>query len=123
MVIDALMAVGAWALSNPLEFLVGDTLFTWVFYVVMCSIKRAYDADRIPKLLLPFAWIALGFFMVADAMFNAVPGTVFFWQWPTTLLFTERCKQNKLRSDWRAVEARWWCSKALNPFDPSGVHC
>ena len=120
---SAVVSLAVWALHHPAAFIAGDTLFTWVFYLAMCSLKRAYDADKIPKPLLPVAWALLGMFLVADAVFNVVVGTAIFWQLPSTLLFTKRCKQNKLRADWRATEARWWCSNVLNPFDPSGVHC
>jgi len=112
-----------WAVHNPVQFLAANTLFTWVFYLAMCSVKRAYDADTIPKFLLPIAYPLVILFLVADCFFNVTCGTVFFLQLPSTWLFTARCAENKKRADWRGVEAEFWCKYVLNPFWSTGTHC
>lgn len=118
-----LLSMLIWAAQNPLKFIVIWTVFTWTYYLAMCSLKRAHKANAIPKFLKPLAYVLLAGFLVADAVFNITVGTVVFLQWPRQWLFTSRCKENQNRLDWRRDAARWWCANWLNPFDPSGRHC
>lgn len=107
----------------PLYSFIGLTVFTWVYYLAMCTLKRAYKAGTLPTGLKPLAYVLLVIFLFFDLLFNVTVGTIVFWQLPKQALFTTRCKENKLVSGWRAAEARWWCRVMLNPFDPSGKHC
>lgn len=112
-----------WAVNHPFTFIVGDIIFTWAYYLAMCSLRRADKAGDIPKFFRPLAYLLLAGFFVADCIFNLIVGTVVFLQLPRQWLFTERCKQNKNLWDWRRDMAHWWCVNWLNPFDPSGRHC
>lgn len=118
-----LLSALIWAAHNPLKFILLDIIFTWAYYLSMCSIKRAHKAGVIPKFLKPLAYLLLAGFLIADAVFNLIVGTVVFLQLPRQWLFTSRCKENQNRWDWRRDAARWWCANWLNPFDPSGRHC
>jgi hypothetical protein len=119
----AILSVLMWAVHNPAKFILGDIVFTWAFYLAMCSLKRAHTANQIPKFLKPLAYVLLAGFLVADCVFNLIVGTIVFLQFPRQWLFTERCKANQSRWDWRRDAANWWCANWLNPFDPSGRHC
>lgn len=118
-----LLSVLIWAAHNPLKFILIWTVFTWTYYLAMCSLKRAHKAGVIPKFLKPLAYVLLAGFLVADAVFNITVGTIVFLQLPKQWLFTSRCKENANRWDWRRDTARWWCSNWLNWADPSGRHC
>ena len=99
------------------------TLFTWVYYLAMCTLKRANDAGKLPKSIKPVAYLLLGLFLAVDCFFNLTVGTLSYLQLPGEFLFTTRCEINMRRNDWRAKVAKWWCSVMLDPFDPSGKHC
>ena len=118
-----LLSMLIWAAHNPLKFILIWTVFTWAYYLAMCSLKRTNEADAIPKFLKPLAYVLLAGFLVADCIFNLIVGTIVFLQLPRQWLFTSRCKENQDRWDWRRDAARWWCANWLNPFDPSGRHC
>lgn len=119
----AMLNLLIWAVHHPAQFIACEIVGTWVYYLAMCSLKRANDADKIPQILRPLCYVLLGGFLLADAFFNVTVGTIFFLQLPRQWLFTARCKENKQRWDWRGRQADFWCANMLNPFDPSGRHC
>lgn len=52
----------------------------WIFFVNVMWMKR--NKDKIPKYLMPLAWVFVGLGMILDVTFDLIFGTILFQQLP-----------------------------------------
>jgi len=99
--------------------------FTWIYFLAVMNLKRHLDELRWFHKL--WGYPAVYLFLIVDAAFNLIVGTLCYLElppyWKGEILFTGRCKRLLNDPGWRGTVAHFWCSKFLNPFDPSGTHC
>jgi hypothetical protein len=107
------------------------TVNLWVLYLACMNLKRAKDADRIPRVGYWFGYPVLLVGLAADFFYNVILATVLFGELPQEWLLTGRLQRYLRDPDagqawWlysRKTVARWLCDNLLDPFDPSGNHC
>jgi len=100
------------------------TIYTYLFYllfILTMATKAAWPTlALLPKVLLaPPAIVAV----LMDVVFNLIPATVIFVDWPREWLFTQRLNRYEAKdTGWRYRVALWICKTFLNPFQQGG-HC
>lgn len=97
------------------------TFLLWAFFIVMTVLIQKWKAKTMPLPLKVIAIVFAAFFLVVDAAYNIVFGTLIFTQWPRQFLFTTRLKYNLTQSGWRKKLAKVFCKYLLEPFDEG--HC
>lgn len=104
--------------------LIDWTIYTYVFYllfVLTMGAKAAWSQlSGVPRTLLaPPALVAV----LMDVVFNLIPATIIFVDWPHELMFTHRLDRYEAQgSGWRYTIALWICRNLLDPFQQGG-HC
>lgn len=97
--------------------------FTWSLYLAVMHLKTARDSGKLTPAakVMGYPWLIVGY--VIDVLFNAVIGSLLFFELPRELLFTARVSRLNDCDGWRGRLARWICTQLLDPFDPDGKHC
>lgn len=98
-----------------------STLFTWLLYLAVMSLKRARGELHGPIKVIGYAIAFIG--VVIDVIYNVIIGSIIFFEIPKELLFTARCDRHIPQKTWRGSLARWICKYMLDPFDKGGKHC
>lgn len=103
--------------------LVFSVWFTWSLYLAVMHLKTARNSGKLTTAakVMGYPWLVVGY--VIDVLFNAVIGSVIFFELPRELLFTSRVSRLNDSDGWRGRLARWVCTQLLDPFDPDGKHC
>ena len=101
------------------------TLGLWFYYILVMWLKKKRESlKRGNRLAYYFGYIVAAVFLVLDAVYNIVVGTVMFADIPREFLFTTRLiRYRRGPMTWRYRLATFFCKKMLNPHDPSGEHC
>ncbi len=96
----------------------------WVFYLAVMHLKAVNDKTPLTGFVKWAAYTVLYPGLLIDFVVNMLPITLLFLELPKELLVTSRLSRHIHDEDgWRKKLAIWFCSKLLNPFDPSGCHC
>lgn len=96
----------------------------WSLYLSVSSLFLAYQNKKIPKAVIPLAYIVLAVGAMVDMVMNFTLFTLIFLDIPKEILVTKRLKRYiKSYVGWRYKLAMWICGNLLNPFDKSGNHC
>ncbi len=104
-------------------YIIVSTYFTWVLYIAMMPLKKAYEAKSLNLVgkILGYPWLAI--MLATDFLYNITTGSVWFLLYPQDLLFTERLNRMLKKTGWRFGLAKWICRTILDPYDPDGRHC
>lgn len=92
----------------------------WVLFLAVMSLASVWH--ELPKFTKGLALPAVVVALVLDVAFN-VCASVIFLDLPREWTFSQRLGRYKKQGNWRAKVARWVCSRLLDPFDVSGLHC
>lgn len=118
-----------------LYILTGIVSFLVLWWMFAQSMWMENNADRIPWLLKPFAYVFIGFFLLGDALWNILFGTLLFQQWPDIhkgMNFSNATLSHRLRQillgdtdiekmDKRYRVALFICQYCIEPWDKN--HC
>lgn len=118
-------------------FILAHTLGLWWFYIFVMWLKKKRDyLWQQRRALYYFGYVVAFVFLVCDALYNVVIGTIMFVDLPREFLFTSRLKRYRkpppgatedelddIIAGRRYRLATFFCEKMLNKFDSSGKHC
>ena len=100
--------------------------FLWAFwglYVLIMGLYRAKLAGRLNQYM---RWMAAPYLVIGlcvDFVANVTIFTIVFAELPREWLVTQRLTRHMQGSGWRYRVARAICTKLLDVFDPTGMHC
>ena len=95
----------------------------WVIYVAMMRLKQVRDAGKLTVAMkvLGYPVLVLGLFI--DFMLNAIPGSIFFFEWPREYTLSARLWRHSQESTgYRQRLAEVVRVNLLDAIDPMGVH-
>lgn len=106
-----------------LQWGVGLTAALWLLFLAVMALKTARDNGKLPKVVLPFAYIILYVGLLVDFAVNITVATVLFLELPKEGTVTSRVSRHlKESSGWRQKLAKFICGNFLDPFEIGG-HC
>ena len=91
----------------------------WVMFLAVMALKAAWKVlpVEIKVIAVPAVTVAILF----DVAFNVV-SSILFADMPREWTFSQRVGRYQKEGGWRALIAKWICSRLLDPFD-AGEHC
>lgn len=105
---------------------------TFIHYAAVMNLVRVKDANKLTRLQVPVAYVALAFGLVLDVLLNVLACLLVLWVIPrdwlltSTLIRFKRAGSGMTRiTRWRYAVACWVCAELLDTLDPhpSGCHC
>lgn len=89
-------------------------------FVAISHAKKLIDNAELGLFWRVHLYPLAAIFYFLDVAFNALLGSLFFFEFPRELLFTSRCKRHYRACGWRGGMARFW-ARQLNEIDPGHV--
>ena len=118
-------------LLTVLDWVIGLTYLTWVFYLATIAVYNAWRAKAVSKPVVVCAYPILAVMVVLDFTLNVMSSLVF-WELPwrkmqdgkRAWLLTQRCDYHISGGGTvrQQALATFICTKLLNPFEIGG-HC
>lgn len=96
----------------------------WIYYLAVMNLKSVQNRGELVGVAKYLGYTVFYCGLTLDILVNIFVMTTVFLEIPKETVVTSRFKRHIYLSTGRRESiAAWFCSRLLNPFDPSGSHC